>query len=80
MLETRRKQYMKAALQAKQKNDVEQAKVYLRTAKSLEPLITAARSGKDVDLSQVRNTTPSRCISLHHDGEMIRWIYGLVGG
>ncbi|KAB5535951.1 hypothetical protein PHYPO_G00123770 [Pangasianodon hypophthalmus] len=53
MLEARKKQYMKAALQAKQKNDVEQAKVYLRTAKSLEPLITAARSGKHVDISKV---------------------------
>ncbi|XP_060762527.1 coiled-coil and C2 domain-containing protein 1B [Neoarius graeffei] len=53
MLEARRKQYLKAALQAKQRNDVEQAKVYLRTAKSFEPLITAARSGKHVDLSKV---------------------------
>ncbi|XP_053507285.1 coiled-coil and C2 domain-containing protein 1B [Ictalurus furcatus] len=53
MLEARRKQYMKAALQAKQKNDMEQARVYLRTAKSFEPLITAARSGKHVDLSKV---------------------------
>ncbi|XP_058274515.1 coiled-coil and C2 domain-containing protein 1B isoform X1 [Hemibagrus wyckioides] len=53
MLEARRKQYMKAALQAKQRNDLEQAKVYLRTAKSLEPLITAARSGKHLDLSKV---------------------------
>ncbi|XP_047662555.1 coiled-coil and C2 domain-containing protein 1B isoform X1 [Tachysurus fulvidraco] len=53
MLEARRKQYMKAALQAKQRNDIEQAKVYLRTAKSLEPLITAARSGKHLDFSKV---------------------------
>ncbi|KAK3534825.1 hypothetical protein QTP86_026432 [Hemibagrus guttatus] len=53
MLEARRKQYMKAALQAKQRNDLEQAKVYLRTAKSLEPLITAARSGKHLDFSKV---------------------------
>lgn len=59
MLEARRKQYMKAALQAKQKNDMEQARVYLRTAKSFEPLITAARSGKHVDLSKVRKTTPT---------------------
>lgn len=78
MLEARRKQYMKAALQAKQKNDVEQAKVYLRTAKSLEPLITAARSGKHVDFSQVRNTPTSRSSSLSHDidGSIDGWRKG----
>ncbi|KAM6918659.1 coiled-coil and C2 domain-containing protein 1B [Xenentodon cancila] len=52
-LEGRKKQYMKAALQAKQKNDLEQAKVFLRTAKGLEPMIEAARSGKTVDISTV---------------------------
>uniref|UniRef100_A0A8C9WXR7 Coiled-coil and C2 domain-containing protein 1B n=1 Tax=Sander lucioperca TaxID=283035 RepID=A0A8C9WXR7_SANLU len=52
-LEGRKKMYMKAALQAKQKNDMEQAKIFLRTAKGLEPLIEAARSGKTVDISTV---------------------------
>ncbi|XP_074508082.1 coiled-coil and C2 domain-containing protein 1B isoform X3 [Sebastes fasciatus] len=52
-LEGRKKQYMKAALQAKQKNDMEQAKIFLRTAKSFDPLIEAARSGKTVDISTV---------------------------
>uniref|UniRef100_A0A1A7WHU5 Coiled-coil and C2 domain-containing protein 1B n=1 Tax=Iconisemion striatum TaxID=60296 RepID=A0A1A7WHU5_9TELE len=51
LLESRKKQYMKAALQAKQKNDTEQAKVFLRTAKGLDPMIEEARSGKPVDLS-----------------------------
>ncbi|MED6244286.1 hypothetical protein ATANTOWER_002673 [Ataeniobius toweri] len=51
LLESRKKQYMKAALQAKQKNDMEQAKVFLRTAKGLDPMIEAARSGKTVDIS-----------------------------
>ncbi|XP_041849243.1 coiled-coil and C2 domain-containing protein 1B isoform X3 [Melanotaenia boesemani] len=51
LLEGRKKQYMKAALQAKQKNDMEQAKIFLRTAKSLDPMIEAARSGKSVDIS-----------------------------
>jgi len=44
---------MKAALQAKQKNDMEQAKVFLRTAKGLDPMIEAARGGKTVDISTV---------------------------
>ncbi|XP_035764294.1 coiled-coil and C2 domain-containing protein 1B [Neolamprologus brichardi] len=52
-LEGRKKQYMKAALQAKQKNDMEQAKIFLRTAKGFEPMIEAARSGKTVDISTV---------------------------
>uniref|UniRef100_A0A8C5N7F0 Coiled-coil and C2 domain-containing protein 1B n=1 Tax=Gouania willdenowi TaxID=441366 RepID=A0A8C5N7F0_GOUWI len=49
----RRKQYMKAALQAKHKNDMEQAKALLRTAKGLDPMIEAARSGRSVDISTV---------------------------
>ncbi|XP_040912213.1 coiled-coil and C2 domain-containing protein 1B isoform X2 [Toxotes jaculatrix] len=52
-LEGRKKQYMKAALQAKQKNDMEQAKIFLRTAKGLDPMIEAARSGKTVDIRKV---------------------------
>ncbi|KAJ3595526.1 hypothetical protein NHX12_004829 [Muraenolepis orangiensis] len=52
-LEGRRKQYMKAALQAKQRNDMEAAKGFLRTAKGLVPLIEAARGGKAVDISKV---------------------------
>ncbi len=52
-LEGRKKQYMKAALQAKQKKDLEQAKTLLRAAKGLDPMIEAARSGKMVDISNV---------------------------
>lgn len=52
-LEARKKQYMKAALQAKQKNDIEQAKIFLRTAKGFDSMIEAARSGKIVDISTV---------------------------
>uniref|UniRef100_A0A3P9PWZ3 Coiled-coil and C2 domain containing 1B n=1 Tax=Poecilia reticulata TaxID=8081 RepID=A0A3P9PWZ3_POERE len=51
LLDSRKKQFMKAALQAKQKNDMDQAKVFLRTAKGLDPMIEAARSGKTVDIS-----------------------------
>ncbi|XP_067331717.1 coiled-coil and C2 domain-containing protein 1B isoform X3 [Channa argus] len=52
-LEGRKKQYMKAALQAKQKKDMEQAKIFLRTAKGLDPMIEASRSGQTVDISTV---------------------------
>lgn len=53
LLESRKKQYIKAALQAKQKNDVEQAKALYRTAKSLDPMIQAVHSGGAVDVSTV---------------------------
>lgn len=52
-LEGRKKQYLKAALQAKQKNDIEQAKDLLCTAKSLDPIIEGVRSGGAVDISSV---------------------------
>ncbi|TNN88511.1 Coiled-coil and C2 domain-containing protein 1B [Liparis tanakae] len=52
-LEGRRRQYMKAALQAKQRGDMEQAKTFLRTAKGFEPMIEAARGGRSVDISAV---------------------------
>ncbi|KAG8132408.1 hypothetical protein E2320_010269 [Naja naja] len=52
-LENRKKQYLKAAIQAKKKNDLEQAKAYLRTAKSLDPKIEMAKSGKLVDISKL---------------------------
>lgn len=52
-VEGRRQQYMKAALQAKQKNDMDTARTLLRTAKGLEPLIGAVKAGKHVDISKV---------------------------
>ncbi|XP_070601973.1 coiled-coil and C2 domain-containing protein 1B [Erythrolamprus reginae] len=52
-LESRKKQYLKAAIQAKKKNDLEQAKAYLRTAKSLDPKIEMAKNGKLVDISKL---------------------------
>nr|XP_029507301.1 coiled-coil and C2 domain-containing protein 1B isoform X1 [Oncorhynchus nerka]XP_029507302.1 coiled-coil and C2 domain-containing protein 1B isoform X1 [Oncorhynchus nerka] len=52
-VEGRRQQYVKAALQAKQKNDMDAARTLLRTAKGLEPLIDAAKAGKHVDISKV---------------------------
>lgn len=61
MLENRKKQYMKAAVKAKKENNLEQAKMYLRTAKSLDLRIEQAKCGKPVDLSKV-----SRCSALFH--------------
>lgn len=52
-LENRKKQYLRAALQAKQKNELELAKSHLRTAKSFDAMMEAARSGKPVDTSKV---------------------------
>ncbi|XP_074714031.1 coiled-coil and C2 domain-containing protein 1A isoform X2 [Strix uralensis] len=52
-LEGRRKQLMQAALRAKQKNDIEGAKLFLRQAKGLDPLIEASQSGLPVDITKV---------------------------
>lgn len=52
-LEGRKKQLLQAALRAKQKNDVEGAKMHLRQAKGLEPMLEASRSGLPVDIAKV---------------------------
>ncbi|NXD10439.1 C2D1B protein, partial [Nothocercus nigrocapillus] len=52
-LENRKKQYMKAAVKAKQANNLEQAKIYLRIAKSFDPKIEQAKCGKPVDISKL---------------------------
>uniref|UniRef100_A0A8D2DGE8 Coiled-coil and C2 domain-containing protein 1B n=1 Tax=Sciurus vulgaris TaxID=55149 RepID=A0A8D2DGE8_SCIVU len=53
LLEARKLQYQRAALQAKRKQDLEQAKAHLRVAKCLEGQIIQARAGRPVDLSKV---------------------------
>lgn len=52
-LEGRKKQLLQAALHAKQKNDVEGAKMHLRQAKGLEPMLEASRNGLPVDIAKV---------------------------
>uniref|UniRef100_A0A672LG26 Coiled-coil and C2 domain-containing protein 1B n=1 Tax=Sinocyclocheilus grahami TaxID=75366 RepID=A0A672LG26_SINGR len=70
-LEGRKKQYMKAALQAKQKNDLEHAKTLLRAAKSLDPMIEAARSGKTVDVPSPPGDEDKDFILVHHSDVQI---------
>lgn len=45
---------MQAALRAKQKNDIEGAKLFLRQAKGLDPMIEASQNGLPVDITKVR--------------------------
>ncbi|NWX21046.1 C2D1B protein, partial [Aegotheles bennettii] len=52
-LENRKKQYIKAAVKAKKENNLEQAKMYLRTAKSFDLKIEQAKCGKPVDISKL---------------------------
>ncbi|NXE09048.1 C2D1B protein, partial [Lophotis ruficrista] len=52
-LENRKKQYMKAAVRAKKENNLEQAKMYLRTAKGFDLKIEQAKCGKPVDISKL---------------------------
>lgn len=63
-LESRKKQYLKAAVQAKKRNDLEQAKMYLRTAKSFDPKIELAKNGKLVDISKVSREIVSSLMNL----------------
>ncbi|XP_072458229.1 coiled-coil and C2 domain-containing protein 1A isoform X1 [Notamacropus eugenii] len=52
-LEGRKKQLLQAALRAKQKNDLEGAKLFLRQAKGLEPMLEASLNGLPVDITKV---------------------------
>uniref|UniRef100_A0A8D0L6P8 Coiled-coil and C2 domain containing 1A n=1 Tax=Sphenodon punctatus TaxID=8508 RepID=A0A8D0L6P8_SPHPU len=52
-LENRRKQLMQSALRAKQQNDIEGAKLFLRQAKGLDPMIEASQNGLPVDITKV---------------------------
>ncbi|XP_067996700.1 coiled-coil and C2 domain-containing protein 1B [Melanerpes formicivorus] len=70
ILESRKKQYMKAAVKAKKENNLEQAKMYLRTAKSLDLRIEQARCGKHVDLSKLPSPPTDEegdFIFIHHE-------------
>ncbi|XP_069677643.1 coiled-coil and C2 domain-containing protein 1-like isoform X2 [Periplaneta americana] len=49
----RQKEFKEAALQAKRKGEVNQAKEYLRLAKGFDPLIEASHSGLPVDMTTV---------------------------
>ncbi|XP_068939279.1 coiled-coil and C2 domain-containing protein 1A [Petaurus breviceps papuanus] len=52
-LEGRKRQLLQAALRAKQKNDLEGAKLFLRQAKGLEPMLEASVNGLPVDITKV---------------------------
>lgn len=70
LLEARKLQYQRAALQAKRRQDLEQAKSHLRVAKSLEAQIIQARAGQPVDLSKVPSPLTDEegdFILIHHE-------------
>lgn len=70
LLEARKLQYQRAALQAKRRQDLEQAKSHLRIAKSLEAQIIQARAGQPIDLSKVPSPLTDEegdFILIHHE-------------
>ncbi|KAL1776777.1 coiled-coil and C2 domain-containing protein 1B [Sigmodon hispidus] len=70
LLEAWKLQYQRAALQAKRRQDLEQAKSHLRVAKSLEAQIIQARSGQPIDLSKVPSPLMDEegdFILIHHE-------------
>ncbi|XP_069051742.1 coiled-coil and C2 domain-containing protein 1A [Lepisosteus oculatus] len=52
-LQTRRQQFLRAALRSKQQKDLQGAALQLRHAKGLDPMINAAKSGLPVDITKV---------------------------
>ncbi|XP_007164522.2 coiled-coil and C2 domain-containing protein 1B [Balaenoptera acutorostrata] len=70
LLQARKLQYQRAALQAKRGQDLEQAKAHLQVAKSLEAQITQVRAGRPVDLSKVPSPLTDEegdFILIHHE-------------
>lgn len=49
----RQQLFKDAALQSKQKGDIQQAKEYLRAAKGFDPLIEATQNGLPIDASTI---------------------------
>lgn len=70
LLEARKLQYQRAALQAKRRLELEQAKSHLRVAKSLEAQIIQVRAGQPIDLSKVPSPLTDEegdFILIHHE-------------
>ncbi|XP_017778649.1 PREDICTED: coiled-coil and C2 domain-containing protein 1-like isoform X2 [Nicrophorus vespilloides] len=53
LLKDRQREFKEAALNAKKKGEINQAKEYLRNAKRIDPLIEAAQGGLPVDISSL---------------------------
>ncbi|XP_044266169.1 coiled-coil and C2 domain-containing protein 1-like isoform X2 [Tribolium madens] len=70
LLLAKQKQFKEAALNAKRKGEIDQAKEFLRTAKGFDPLIDAASCGLPVDLSTLP-VSPSAKSQLDNEYEMV---------
>lgn len=53
LLLSRQKEFKQAALHAKQKGEIAEAKEFLKTAKGFDPLINAAQGGLPVDITSL---------------------------
>ncbi|XP_063914192.1 coiled-coil and C2 domain-containing protein 1-like isoform X1 [Zophobas morio] len=70
LLLAKQKQFKEAALQAKRKGEIDQAKEYLRTAKGFDPLIDAASCGLPVDLATLP-VSPSAKSQLENEYDIV---------
>ncbi|KAF5269220.1 hypothetical protein FQR65_LT02521 [Abscondita terminalis] len=70
MLIDKQKEFKEAALIAKKKGDLVQAKEYLKTSKGFDPLIDAARGGFPVDLSTLP-VSPMLLTQLNEDQDLL---------
>ncbi|XP_063245224.1 coiled-coil and C2 domain-containing protein 1-like isoform X2 [Bacillus rossius redtenbacheri] len=69
-LQARQKEFKLAALQAKQKGEINQAKEYLRLAKGFDPLIEASNCGLPVDMATVP-VPPDSKVVLESDFDIV---------
>ncbi|KAM4641159.1 coiled-coil and C2 domain-containing protein 1B isoform 2-T3 [Discoglossus pictus] len=67
LLENRRKEYRKAALQAKHRNDLEQAKQHMRAAHALQISIDQLKSGQLVDITKEEDESSDFVLIDHED-------------
>ncbi|XP_049816691.1 coiled-coil and C2 domain-containing protein 1-like isoform X1 [Schistocerca nitens] len=70
LLLARQKEFKEAALQAKRKGEINQAKEYLRLAKGFDPLIEATNCGLPVDMDSVP-VPPATKIVLESDFDIV---------
>lgn len=70
LLMDRQKRFKLAALEAKKKGEINQAKEYLRLAKGFDPLIEASNCGLPVDMDSIP-VSPAASASLESDFDII---------
>ena len=67
LIEKRQTLFKEAALEAKRKGEIEQAKEFMRNYKGFDQLILAASSGLPIDMNTVRIFKPEKKLNLNNE-------------